>query len=370
MNAIEFRNVYKSYGEHEVLADISFDVRENEFFVIFGPSGAGKTTILKLIAGLDYVDSGSIFVDGKDATVMPAAKRGVRMAFENYALYPHLTVFENMAGPLRNNKLPMKEIKERVEQCATTLGIRDYLNRLPRELSGGQRQRVSLGRSIVAEARVYLLDEPLAHLDAKLRHELRTEFQDIKSILGNCAVVCITHNYVQAMGETDRVCVLADKQIQQIDTPKNIYDHPINVDTALMFGYPPINLLNMKVDKDRRFIFNDEIKLGPFSGELAEQLSNYDKEEIIYGVRPRNCMFSFEDRSRDGYIKGEVIGFEINNFRGILLVQSESSGLLSILCDRFLKVTPGADVFLKPDISGGCFFDATTKKNLKYQGDK
>ena len=281
MNAIEFRNVYKSYGEHEVLADISFDVRENEFFVIFGPSGAGKTTILKLIAGLDYADSGSIFVDGKDATVMPAAKRGVRMAFENYALYPHLTVFENMAGPLRNNKLPMKEIKERVEQCATTLGIRDYLNRLPRELSG-QRQRVSLGRSIVAEARVYLLDEPLAHLDAKLRHELRTEFQDIKSFLGNSTVVYVTHDYLEAMGMADRVCVLADKQIQQIDTPKNIYDHPINVDTALMFGYPPINLLNMKVDKDRRFILTMS-QTGPLLWRISRAAEQYDKEEIIYG---------------------------------------------------------------------------------------
>ena len=205
---IEFKNVWKKYGDVVALKNINYSIKENEFFVIFGPSGAGKTTTLKIISGLEYVSAGDILINGKVSNYVSPRERNVRMAFENYSLYPHLTVFENMASPLRVKKFSSSEIKKRVNTISETLGIGAYLERLPRELSGGQKQRVALGRALIIESDIYLLDEPLAHLDAKIRNELRADFQNIKSYLGGATVIYVTHDYLEALALGDRICII------------------------------------------------------------------------------------------------------------------------------------------------------------------
>lgn len=362
---IEFRGVSKSYGEVQVLHDLNFSIEENEFFVLFGPAGAGKTTIMKLIAGLEFVSSGTILIDGKDATAIAPEKRKIRMAFENFTLYPHLTVFENLASPLRNNKYSKQEIKNRVQKTAQMLEIDPYLNRLPKQLSGGQKQRVSLGRALVMESGVYLLDEPLAHLDAKLRSELRSEFQNLKTSLRNSTVVYVTHDYTEAMSLGDRVCVIEDKKIVQIDTPQSIYNNPRNVSVARMFGQPEINILPVETDLHKKTVFNQLFEIPLAGTPLEAHLDLYGKPSVIFGCRPRDWEFSLEHGYfQDGFVQGEVVGFEIKNFRGIILSRLENGQYISVSCDEYSPVAPGSRIYLKPNPAAGYLFDADTEQNV------
>lgn|GEM_PF-596510 len=370
-NKIEFKGVHKSFGSNQVLEDVNFSIRQNEFFVLFGPSSVGKSTILKLIAGLEYVDDGSILIDDQDVTTMPAGKRNVRMAFENFVLYPHMTVYENLAGVLRNSKVKRHEIDRLVHDTTRMLGIEQYLNRLPRQLSGGQKQRVSLGRALVMKSEIYLLDEPLAHLDAKLRNELRTEFQDIKSVLGNATVVYVTHDYTEAMALGDRVCVLYDKHIAQLDKPEVIYNRPVNLAVARMFGQPEINVLRLNVDKAGGRLYNDSFSLEINDKKsLGEQIYNYEKNTVLLGCRPRNWLFSFTQPAEDGYCEAEVIGFEIRNFRGIIIVKLPDGQFLSILTEQYSSVKAGTKIYIKPDLNHSYLFDVETEENLAIGGGK
>lgn len=363
-NRIVFENVCKSYGEKEVLENLSFSIEKNEFFVLFGPSGVGKSTLLKLICGLEYVDSGKIFIDDEDVTVKPAGQRKIRMAFENFTLYPHLTVFENLAGVLRNNKIPKKEIDERIHATTKMLGMEAYLKRLPKQLSGGQKQRVSLGRALVMDAETYLLDEPLAHLDAKLRNELRMEFQGLKTTLGSATVVYVTHDYAEAMALGDRVCVLDDKHIAQLDTPERIYNAPATLSVARMLGQPEINVLELKIDRTNMTLFNDVFATGKLPDKLAEQLEGYDKDTVKFACRPKYWSYSFEKPEGDGWCEAETVGSEIRNFRGITITKLPDGKYISILSDEYTAIKPGTKVYIKADLGHSYLFDAESEQNL------
>ncbi len=244
MPKIEINAVSKVYENGFVaLNEVSFSSKENEFIVVVGPSGCGKTTLLRLIAGLDNVTSGSIRIDDTDITDYEPKLRDVSMVFQNYALYPHMTVFENIAFPLKLRKVPKKEIRKRVESIAEMLDLKDFLKRKPKTLSGGQRQRVAIGRAIIREPKIFIFDEPLSNLDADLREYTRQEIKKLHKKL-NSVFLYVTHDQVEAMTMGDRIVVMKSGKIQQFDTPKDIYENPKNEFVAKFIGTPKINFVS------------------------------------------------------------------------------------------------------------------------------
>ncbi len=242
MTRITFDNVSKSYDNVQPLREISFSIEPGEFFVLVGPSGCGKSTLLRMIAGLESVTSGSLLFDGQRMNDVEPRQRDVGMVFQNYALYPHLTVAENLAFPLEIRKESRSVISAAVEQVAHTLGLTDLLARRPKQLSGGQRQRVAVGRAIIRRPRVFLFDEPLSNLDAQLRTHMRTELRSLQRELG-VTTVYVTHDQVEAMTMSDRMAILNGGAIQQVGTPAEIYDRPANTFVASFTGSPPMNLI-------------------------------------------------------------------------------------------------------------------------------
>lgn len=362
---IEFTNVWKRYGNVIALRNLNYAINENEFFVIFGPTGAGKTTTLKVIAGLELISAGNIHINGKDMTFQNPQNRNARLVFENYALYPHLTVFENIASPLRAKKVKPDEIQEMVKQTANLLGIGDYLSRFPRELSGGQKQRVALGRAIVMKSEIYLLDEPLAHLDAKIRNELRAEFHNIKSVLGSSTVIYVTHDYLEAMALGDRMAVLNEGVVEQIGEPKDVYNKPVNIFVANTIGLPGINLIKMDITRSDSSIYlankDMQIKLHPDSAKVLE---GYDKDEVTMGLRPQYFIFETKEQgSFNGFIKARVESFEFKNYMSIILVNAGDTEF-TILSDTSDDIKVGEKIWIKPLEENILLFDVSTGKNL------
>ena len=244
MASISLQGISKNFGEITALSDVQLDIADGEFFVLLGPSGAGKTTTLRVIAGLEQPDAGLVRMNSEDVTTAAPAQRDCAFVFQQYSLYPHLTVYENLAFPLRApmRKTPEDEIKRRVERVAATLHIESKLQRKATALSGGEMQRVAIGRALVREPRVYLMDEPLSSLDAKLREELRVELKRLQRQSG-ATVVYVTHDQVEATTMADRIAILEEGRIQQVGTPEEIYRQPVSVQVAQRLGSPPINVL-------------------------------------------------------------------------------------------------------------------------------
>jgi multiple sugar transport system ATP-binding protein len=283
MAAVALRGLSKSYGKTRALRDFSVDIADGEFFVILGPSGAGKTTTLKSIAGLVDVDGGSVTIGGTDVTLVEPYHRNVAMAFESYALYPQKTVSENLASPLksgRTGRYTDAQQRERIDQVTTTLGINQLLKRFPRELSNGQRQRVALGRVLVRPADIYLLDEPLSHLDAKLRAAMRAELKQLGA-MSKTTTVYVTHDYQEALALGDRIAVLRDGALVQIGTPEEIWRRPADTFVARALGQPEINLLDGEVEDGR-------IRLGggAFDLPVPGRLSVRGGDRVRVGLRP------------------------------------------------------------------------------------
>ena len=289
MASLSLRHIYKKYpGGVTAVSDFNLEVKDKEFLVLVGPSGCGKTTTLRMIAGLEEISEGELFIGDTLVNDVAPKDREIAMVFQNYALYPHMSVFENMSFGLKLNKTPKEEIKRRVEEAARVLDITHLLDRKPKALSGGQKQRVALGRAIVRNPKVFLLDEPLSNLDAKLRAAMRTELTKLHNRVGT-TFVYVTHDQVEAMTMATRIVVMKDGLIQQVDTPQNLYDSPCNIFVAGFIGTPQMNFINgvlKKVGEDVFFNFEGvSIKL-PAEKANAPELADYIGQEVIVGLRP------------------------------------------------------------------------------------
>jgi len=280
MAHIELKNIRKSFGAVDVIKGVDLEVRSGEFMVFVGPSGCGKSTLLRLMAGLEDITSGEMYFDGQLVNALAPSKRGIAMVFQSYALYPHMTVYENMAFGMQLAHSSKEAIKQRVENAAEMLQITPYLNRLPKQLSGGQRQRVAIGRAIVRDPKVFLFDEPLSNLDAALRVATRLEIAKLHHQMTGSTMIYVTHDQVEAMTLADRICVLRDGLIEQVGTPLELYDNPQSMFVAGFIGSPKMNFLN---------------------GEIA---SKFGAETI--GVRSEHI----EIADREGAWKGKVVHSE------------------------------------------------------------
>jgi multiple sugar transport system ATP-binding protein len=288
MAEVIYDHVTKRFDSVVAVNDLTLEVEDGEFLVLVGPSGCGKTTALRCLAGLEEVTSGEILIGDRVVTHIPPKDRDIAMVFQNYALYPHMTVYDNMAFGLKLRKVPKQEIDRRVKEAAEILGIQDLLNRKPRQLSGGQRQRVALGRAIVREPQVFLMDEPLSNLDAKLRVQTRGELIKLQRRLG-VTTIYVTHDQVEAMTMGHRIAVLNNGVLQQLDTPENLYDRPANLFVATFIGSPAMNIFPARVtggDGSLAVVAGDvRLELLPVH---RARLADYVDREVLVGIRPED----------------------------------------------------------------------------------
>jgi multiple sugar transport system ATP-binding protein len=293
MAKVELKGITKIYdGAVKAVDNANIVVEDKEFVVFVGPSGCGKSTTLRMVAGLEDITEGELLIDGELMNDVPPKDRNIAMVFQNYALYPHMTVYENMAFGLRIKKVPQKEIDKRVHDAARILDIEKFLERKPKALSGGQRQRVAVGRAIVRHPKVFLFDEPLSNLDAKLRVQMRAEISGLHHRL-DATMIYVTHDQVEAMTMADKIVVYKDGKIQQIGSPLYLYNYPGNKFVAGFIGSPPMNFLTVTVAEEGDAIVLDEgsfkIKAAP---EHTEHLKKYSGKEIYFGIRPEDLVFT------------------------------------------------------------------------------
>ena len=318
MATLQLKNVKKVYDNKVVAVDnFNLDVADKEFIVFVGPSGCGKSTTLRMIAGLEEISDGEILIDGEVVNDLQPKDRGIAMVFQNYALYPHMTVYDNMAFSLRLKRPKMKEeeIYERVTNAAEVLGITDYLMRKPRALSGGQRQRVAIGRAMVRESKVFLMDEPLSNLDAKLRNQMRAEIILLRQKIDS-TFIYVTHDQTEAMTLGDRIVIMKDGFIQQVGTPQEVFDKPENLFVASFIGAPQMNFFKAELRRegDKYFVLVCSKKIevtGPKAQELKEK--NVESQEITLGVRPEHIVLSNAKDAVDLTVQvNEMMGSEIH----------------------------------------------------------
>ena len=289
MASVSLKHIFKRYpGGVTAVSDFCLEIKDKEFIILVGPSGCGKSTTLRMIAGLEEITEGELYIGDRIVNDVAPKDRDIAMVFQNYALYPHMSVFENMAFGLKLRKTPKEEIKRRVEEAGKILDISHLLDRKPKALSGGQRQRVALGRAIVREPKVFLLDEPLSNLDAKLRAAMRTEITKLHKRLGT-TFIYVTHDQIEAMTMATRIVVMKDGLIQQVDTPQMLYDNPCNMFVAGFIGTPQMNFLNATLSKKGDNVYatigSNEFKL-PAEKAENEALQEYIGKEVIVGIRP------------------------------------------------------------------------------------
>ena len=288
MAGLVFKDVVKKYDQNTVVHNFNLEIKDKEFLVLVGPSGCGKTTTLRMIAGLEEITSGEVYIGERLVNDVPPKDRDIAMVFQSYALYPHMTVYENLAFGLKLRKMPKAQIDSRVKEAATILDITHLLARKPKALSGGQRQRVALGRAIVREPQVFLMDEPLSNLDAKLRVQMRAEISKLRHRL-QTTMVYVTHDQTEAMTMGDRIVVMKDGFIQQVDTPMNLYNHPKNMFVAGFIGSPAMNFIKVRVEQKngQLWLINHNFKLPVIKARLAG-LTPYLGKEIMMGIRPES----------------------------------------------------------------------------------
>ncbi|MCI0580998.1 MAG: sn-glycerol-3-phosphate ABC transporter ATP-binding protein UgpC [Chloroflexi bacterium] len=288
MASVTYRHVYKRFGDFTAVADLSIDVADKEFVVFVGPSGCGKSTCLRMLAGLEEITDGEILIGDRVVNDVPPKDRDIAMVFQSYALYPHMSVYDNMAFGLKLRKTPKAEIDRRVKEAAEILGLGQLLDRKPKALSGGQRQRVAVGRAIVREPAVFLMDEPLSNLDAKLRVSARAEISKLHKRLGT-TFIYVTHDQVEAMTMGDRIMVIKDGVLQQIDTPRSLYTEPHNIFVAGFIGSPSMNFFNATLVSEDGRLYADA---GDFRVHVPEDrrsaFQNYTGKEVVLGLRPED----------------------------------------------------------------------------------
>jgi len=365
MARLEVEGLCKGW-EFPVIDELSFAVDEGEFFVIVGASGIGKTTLLRLVSGLETPDAGRVIVGGRDLTRIPPYRRNIAMTFESYALYPHLTVYENIASPLRARRLSRDELDRRVHATARLLKIDHLLARRPGEVSGGQKQRTALGRTLVADPEVFLLDEPISHLDAKIRHELRTQFHALED-LRKVATVYVTHDYAEALSLGDRIGVMGrGGKLEQIGAPRDLFERPHNLTVAEHLGQPTINVIDVHVVTE-----NDTLHLQADPGTLRLPVPETARPLIVtlkqnrlkLGLRPQFLCPVETDTPHPVTLRAEVDIYEPLGTMGIMLVQSEGVRLTAIT-DPEMSYHAGDAVTLALDLDRIFYFDAETGRNL------
>ncbi|OGO18356.1 MAG: hypothetical protein A2Z14_04785 [Chloroflexi bacterium RBG_16_48_8] len=367
MSTLSLKGLSKKFGDKLVVDNVNLDVIDREFVVLLGPSGCGKTTILRMIAGLEKVTAGEVILDGEVINQMPPQKRDMAMVFQNYALYAHLSVFDNLAFGLRMRKTPKDTIEKRVRESAEMLGIGVHIEKKPRQLSGGERQRVALGRAIVREPRLFLMDEPLSNLDAMLRVQTRVEILQLCRRIGT-TVLYVTHDQVEAMTMGDRIVLLRDGVCQQIDTPEGIYNLPANQFVGKFVGSPPMNVLEdvfLSKEGDKLWAKSRGISLD-LSGykhlTAIEQMPELRSRSIILGFRPDALRFNPHGRT-DGGIPASVALVEVIG-REALVYCNIGQQLICAVVDPAQAPRSGDNVVLGVDASKVHLFESGSGNNL------
>ncbi len=378
MASLSLRSIYKKYpGGVVAVSDVNLEIKDKEFIILVGPSGCGKSTTLRMIAGLEEISEGELYIGDRLVNDVAPKDRDIAMVFQNYALYPHMTVFENMAFGLKLRKVPKDEISRKVEEAARSLDISHLLDRKPKALSGGQRQRVALGRAIVREPQVFLLDEPLSNLDAKLRAQMRTEISKLHQKLGT-TFIYVTHDQTEAMTMGDRIVVMKDGFIQQVDSPQNLYSNPVNLFVAGFMGSPQMNFVDAvlrKIEGKYTIEFGSEdtktSRGVKYYVELPEAkvdenvLSNYVDKEIIMGIRPENIHDEemFISSAKTGIIDADV---EITEMMGaeVYLYLTCQGIALTARVDPRSTARPQDTIKVALDPNKVHIFDKETEKTI------
>ncbi|HIR56123.1 MAG TPA: sn-glycerol-3-phosphate ABC transporter ATP-binding protein UgpC [Candidatus Gallacutalibacter pullicola] len=373
MASVSLRHVYKIYsGNVTAVTDFCLEIADKEFIILVGPSGCGKSTTLRMIAGLEEISKGELYIGDTLANDVAPKDRDIAMVFQNYALYPHMTVYDNMAFGLKLRKTPKDEIKRRVEEAARILDISHLLDRKPKALSGGQRQRVALGRAIVRDPKVFLLDEPLSNLDAKLRAQMRTEIAKLHKRLGT-TFIYVTHDQTEAMTMGDRIVVMKDGFIQQVDTPQNLYELPVNEFVAGFMGSPQMNFVDSTLDKkgDTYYVnfgkASVPIPASKVSGNKVENvdLSAYVGKEVVLGIRPEDVSDNPEDLEKmpDSIVDADVEVTELMGAETYLYLNCEGNALTARV-DPTSTVKSGDKAKITLDMSKCHLFDKETEKTI------
>ncbi|KGR87440.1 sugar ABC transporter ATP-binding protein [Ureibacillus massiliensis 4400831 = CIP 108448 = CCUG 49529] len=363
MADLRLENIQKKYDKNVVAVEnFNLHIQDKEFIVFVGPSGCGKSTTLRMIAGLEGISDGELYIDDKKVNDVPPKDRDIAMVFQNYALYPHLNVYDNIAFGLKLRKFSKEEIDQRVKNTAKILGLEEYLKRKPKALSGGQRQRVALGRAIVREAKVFLMDEPLSNLDAKLRVQMRTEILKLHQRL-QTTTIYVTHDQTEAMTMATRIVVMKDGKILQIGTPKEVYDHPNNVFVGGFIGSPPMNFLHGRFEASYFLIGGIQIEI-PEEKRTLLQDKGYVNKDIILGFRPEDIQEASDKTLNGSKIPAtvevaELLGAEtylyskLNNQEFIARVKANT------------KVASGEMIDFVINMEKAHFFDAETEEVIK-----
>jgi multiple sugar transport system ATP-binding protein len=352
MAQVSVQNLRKSFGPVDVIHGVDVDITDGEFVVLVGPSGCGKSTLLRMIAGLEGVTGGTIKIGETIVNNLPPSERDIAMVFQSYALYPHKTVSANMAFALKLRKIDPSEVEERVQKAAEILGLTPYLKRYPRQLSGGQRQRVAMGRAIVRDPKVFLFDEPLSNLDAKLRIQMRTEIKELHQRL-KTTTIFVTHDQIEAMTMADKIVVMQEGRIEQSGTPLELYDQPRNLTVATFIGSPAMNLLPGTVRRDGGFFVEVDGHRLPASGDGIAS----DGQPVTYGIRPEHL-----DIADDGF-PARVAVVEPTGPETLLFLRFGEHEIVAVLSD-WHDVKPGETVHLRPRAERAHLFDAASGARL------
>ncbi len=362
MATMTLKNINKIYlNGVQAVFDFSLEIKDKEFIVLVGPSGCGKSTTLRMIAGLEEISSGKLMIDGKTVNDEAPKDRDIAMVFQNYALYSHMTVYHNMAFSLTLRKENSDFIHERVMWAADVLGLVPYLNRKPRELSGGQRQRVALGRAIVRDPKVFLLDEPLSNLDAKLRGQMRKELKELHHRLG-VTMVYVTHDQIEALTLADRIVVMKDGYIQQISTPVELYDKPINLFVANFIGTPPMNFFNALITNDGKVVIqNIEVDISHTPNYKSLKSKGYFGKNVYVGVRPESIKVSrpLGVKNEKGY-QTKIDLFELLGSDALVHFNIGAKSVISKV-DAKEIMHPGEDAIFDFDVMHLYYFDKETE---------
>ena len=367
MASVSLKNVYKIYdGGVTAVTDFNLEIADKEFIILVGPSGCGKSTTLRMIAGLEEISKGELYIGDTLSNDIAPKDRDIAMVFQNYALYPHMTVYDNMAFGLKLRKTPKDEIKRRVEEAARILDISHLLDRKPKALSGGQRQRVAMGRAIVRDPKVFLLDEPLSNLDAKLRAQMRTEISKLHKKLGT-TFIYVTHDQTEAMTMGDRIVVMRDGFIQQVDTPQNLYDYPCNEFVAGFMGSPQMNFINCTIAKDGD---GYAMTFGQYSiripdSKVVPELADYVGKDVIFGIRPEDVHDEpdFLAKVSEGIVEADVEVTELMGAEIYLYVVCEGNSITARV-EPTSTAKPGDTIKMAFDLNKMHLFDKETEKTI------